>query len=327
MELLARCIDAGTAYCPCKLAEAGQCLVCQHCRREDFCACSGTAGFCVYQELKNNGMKARGFRKTHLCEIEEISEFDGNLLYFKVKIPHQLALDLRKIGSFVFVRAGENPHFDLPAAVFFSDEKNDTFGFALTVMGVKTMELSGLKAGDSILVRGPFWNGVLGIKNIAHTRDEKALVLASGIGLIPSLSVIKSLKSQGNALWAFLDEGKVSRKFLDFVQKTHGVSLKNCAIGTEGGLAPDAKTAIQKALNAGITLIHIGLSDFLISKVAELLKELKRTDVKLSCINSAKMVCGEGVCGACTGNVSKSRIRRLCKEQIDPWELSGKDAL
>ena len=63
------CIDLGTEYCPCKLAEQGQCLICSQCQGECFWDCLNWKGVCVYQELYNNGNKAKEGRKTYDCTV------------------------------------------------------------------------------------------------------------------------------------------------------------------------------------------------------------------------------------------------------------------
>mgnify|MGYP000921887947 CR=1 FL=1 len=49
------CIDCGTEYCPCHLAESGECIMCSQLQGECFCDCVNWKGVCVYQELFNNG--------------------------------------------------------------------------------------------------------------------------------------------------------------------------------------------------------------------------------------------------------------------------------
>ena len=59
MKEYANCIDCGTEFCPCKLAETGECILCSQLQGEHFCDCLNWNGVCIYQELYNNGMKAK----------------------------------------------------------------------------------------------------------------------------------------------------------------------------------------------------------------------------------------------------------------------------
>ena len=79
------CIDAGTEYCPCKLAESGECLICSQCQGECFCDCLNWKGVCIYQELYNNGNKAKEGRKTYDCIVEDVTNYNNNMIMIKFK--------------------------------------------------------------------------------------------------------------------------------------------------------------------------------------------------------------------------------------------------
>ena len=70
------CIDAGTEYCPCKLAESGECLICSQCQGECFCDCLNWKGVCIYQEFYNNGNKANDGRKAYDCTVEDVKNYN-----------------------------------------------------------------------------------------------------------------------------------------------------------------------------------------------------------------------------------------------------------
>lgn len=57
-----KCADFASPFCPCELAEHGQCLVCAQCSGKEMCDCGYTTGYCVMQELRNNGGKAMPLR-------------------------------------------------------------------------------------------------------------------------------------------------------------------------------------------------------------------------------------------------------------------------
>lgn len=95
------CIDCGTEYCPCHLAESGECIMCSQLQGECFCDCVNWKGVCVYQELFNNGMKAKEGRKTYNCEVTFAEEIDEGVIMIKFIAPHKLAIDLVKPGSYI----------------------------------------------------------------------------------------------------------------------------------------------------------------------------------------------------------------------------------
>ncbi|MEI3044998.1 MAG: hypothetical protein V8T82_04540 [Romboutsia timonensis] len=76
----------------------------------------------------------------------------------------------------------------------------------IEIRGVKTKKLLEYKEGGNITIRGPYWNGVFGIKNIKNQKDNNAIVLARGIGMAPMIPVIKRLKENNNQLTVILDK-------------------------------------------------------------------------------------------------------------------------
>lgn len=63
------CIDAGSEYCPCHLAETGDCILCSQLSGKKFCDCINWKGVCIYQEFIWNGKKAKEERETYLGKI------------------------------------------------------------------------------------------------------------------------------------------------------------------------------------------------------------------------------------------------------------------
>ena len=167
------CIDAGTEYCPCKLAESGECLICSQCQGECFCDCLNWKGVCIYQEFYNNGNKAKDGRKAYDCTVEDVKNYNNNMIMIKFKAPHKLVLDLVKPGSYIFVRTDENKYFDIPISIMNSDIENDIITIAVEIRGIKTNRLLNTKTNQNIVIRGPYWNGVFGIKTILAQKELK----------------------------------------------------------------------------------------------------------------------------------------------------------
>ena len=200
------CIDAGTEYCPCKLAESGECLLCSQLHGSTFCDCLNWKGICIYQEFYYNGNKAKEGRKTYNCIVEDRTLYDNEVLLIKFKAPHKLVIDLSKPGSFIFIRTEENIYFDVPISILDANIDTNIISIMIEIRGVKTKKLLEIKEGGNITIRGPYWNGVFGVKNIKKQKDSNAIVLARGIGMAPMLPVIKKLKENNNQVTVILDK-------------------------------------------------------------------------------------------------------------------------
>ncbi|WP_160691509.1 sulfide/dihydroorotate dehydrogenase-like FAD/NAD-binding protein [Clostridium sp. C2-6-12] len=315
------CIDAGTEYCPCKLAENGQCLICSQCQGKVFCDCLNWKGVCIYQELYNNSNKAKEGRKTYSCFVTNVINYDNKLLVIKFKAPHKLVLDLVKPGSFIFIRTDEINYFDIPISIMNSDIDKDIITIAIEIRGIKTNKLLEIKANENIVIRGPYWNGVFGIKNILDQKDGNALVLARGIGLAPMMPVIRKLIAQNNKLKVIIDKNPFEINFANEFLNKYDVTILENSLFESGKLSDHAKVIIKDSLKEGINYIHIAGADILTYSIINYLNDINRNDVSLSCCNNFKMCCGEGICGACTSRFSGHRVKRFCKEQADPRSI------
>ncbi|CUU47297.1 sulfide/dihydroorotate dehydrogenase-like FAD/NAD-binding protein [Clostridium beijerinckii] len=315
------CIDAGTEYCPCKLAEYGQCLTCSQCQGEVFCDCLNWKGVCIYQELHNNGNKAKEGRKTFECSVVEVQNYNDKLVIIKFRAPHKLVIDLVKPGSYVFIRTDGNNYFDVPISIMNSDIENDTIMVAVEIRGVKTAKLLDIKTGGNIVIRGPYWNGVFGIKNILAQKNNKTLVLARGIGLAPMIPVIRKLISQNNDIQIVIDKTPFEENFSKELLDEYKMEVSECSLLDKGKLSDHAKVLINDSIKGGTNFIHVAGADILTYGVINYLSDINRNDVSLSCCNNFKMCCGEGICGACTSRFSGHRVKRFCKEQADPRSI------
>ncbi|MBW6409384.1 sulfide/dihydroorotate dehydrogenase-like FAD/NAD-binding protein [Clostridium weizhouense] len=315
------CIDAGTEYCPCKLAESGDCLLCSQLQGECFCDCLNWKGVCIYQELFNNGNKAKEGRKSYTCAVKEITNFNKEVVMIKFEAPHKLALDLVKPGSYIFVRTNENAYFDIPISIMESNIETNIITILIEIRGVKTKNVLNIKEEDNIVIRGPYWNGVFGIKNILAQKGGKSLVLARGIGVAPMMPVIRKLIAQENDVNVVIDRTPFKDNFASNLLEEYSIKSKDYNLLEAGKLSDYCKVIIKDALKEGVKFIHIAGADILTYNVIEYLDNLNRQDVLLSCCNNFKMCCGEGVCGACTARFSGHRVKRFCKEQSDPRSI------
>lgn len=312
------CIDCGTEFCPCKLAETGECLICSQCQGETFCDCLNWKGVCIYQELNNNNNKAKEGRKSYNCLVNKVINYNNNVIMISFNAPHKLVIDLCKPGSYIFIQTDENKYFDVPISIMNSDVDNDILTVAIEIRGIKTSKLLETKENENICIRGPYWNGVFGLRNINAQLNKKSLILGRGIGLAPMMPVIKKLVSQNNEIKVVIDRGTFEFNFVkDFLDK-YSISYNEYNLLEKGKLSDHAKVIIKDALKDGVNHIHLAGADILTYDVIDFLNEIDRNDVTLSCCNNFKMCCGEGICGACTARFSGHRVKRFCKEQLDP---------
>lgn len=284
-----------------------------------FCDCLNWKGVCIYQEFHDNGNKAKEQRKTYTCKVSEKILYPDDILLIKFEAPHKLVIDLARPGSFIFVRSEENVYFDVPISILESDIETNIISIMIEVRGIKTKQLLNIKAGGNITIRGPYWNGVFGLKNIGKQKNNETLVIARGIGMAPMMPVIEKLIENGNSVTLLLDKQPFKDIYVsEWLDKLNIVPQEMNLI-EKGQLSPEGKVAIKSIVKYNnISLIHIAGADILTYSVIDFLDSLERQDIDLSCCNNFKMCCGEGVCGSCTARFSGHRVKRFCKVQASP---------
>ncbi|MGG7059692.1 sulfide/dihydroorotate dehydrogenase-like FAD/NAD-binding protein [Clostridium tertium] len=320
MREIVECIDSGTEYCPCKLAEAGECIICSQLQGGCFCDCLNWKGVCIYHEFINNGSKAKEGRKTYNCLVKEIKLYEKDILLIKFEVPHKLAIDLVKPGSFIFIRPDEdNIYFDVPISILESNIETNIVSIMIEIRGIKTKNLLEIKDGESITIRGPYWNGVFGLNNLNSQINNNVLVLARGIGMAPMIPVIRKLSINKNNINLILDNTPYKDNYVKEYLDEYAVKITNEILIDKGELSDESKVIIKNLINEkDIKYIHIAGADILTVKLIDYLNSLDRKDIKLSCCNNIKMCCGEGICGSCTVRFSGHRVKRFCKVQTDP---------
>lgn len=310
------CIDAGTEYCPCHLAETGDCILCSQLNGKKFCDCINWKGVCIYQEYIWNQSKAKKQRKVYSCKISKKETVERNVIVFEITIPHDLAKSLVHSGSYVFLRNPKTSQFyDAPISIMETRTEDNTITVAIELKGPKTKSLNFLNEGDNIYVRGPYWNGELGLRNIYKSREGTSIVIARGIGMAPMVPVMRKLHANGNKLIVILDKANYKNVFIEKYLEMYGAEVINCSTLQSGDISQQLKEILTNLMdNEKINLIHCSGPDILNYKALDFIG----SKVDFSCCNNAKMCCGEGVCGACSTRFKGSRVKKLCKVQIEP---------
>ncbi|WP_291650880.1 sulfide/dihydroorotate dehydrogenase-like FAD/NAD-binding protein [Clostridium sp.] len=313
------CIDAGTEFCPCHLAESNECILCSQLQGSCFCDCLNWNGVCIYHEFINNGSKSKEGRKTYNCLVEKKVLYQNDVLLIKFRAPHKLAIDLVRPGSFIFIRTNENVYFDVPISILESNIETNVITIMIEIRGIKTKKLLDIKEGGEITIRGPYWNGVFGLKNLDKQVNNNVLVIARGIGMAPMMPVIRKLSLNNNNINLILDKAPYRDSYVKEFLSEYDVNVIEESVLDKGQLTDEVKVLIKSYIkDKNVNYIHIAGADILTVKIIDYLDNIQGEDIKLSCCNNIKMCCGEGVCGSCTARFSGHRVKRFCKVQADP---------
>ncbi|WP_432409503.1 sulfide/dihydroorotate dehydrogenase-like FAD/NAD-binding protein [Wukongibacter sp. M2B1] len=308
-KIIYECIDAGSEYCPCYLAETNDCITCSHLQGKEFCDCNWR-GVCIFQEYVWNGKKAKTSRQNFKANIIEKKLVGDNLVIFKIAVTKTFARDLLQPGSFVFIRDIKKPeYFDIPMSIMYSDDNKGEIHVAVQIIGTKTKTL--LSIDDEIMIRGPYWNGILGLKDLKTLKNSNVLIVARGVALAPAVHILKYLIRNQNRITMIMDRGKLSEIFInDYIDESRIINIETDIISEKG------KLIIQELIrNNHYDLCFSGGSDVQHEEIEKLLRELS-PDTKFVITNNKEICCGEGICGSCTMKVG-GKIIKACKSQIN----------
>ncbi|PKM90656.1 MAG: 2-polyprenylphenol hydroxylase [Firmicutes bacterium HGW-Firmicutes-12] len=315
------CIDAGSEYCPCHLAETGECIMCSQLQGKTFCDCRSWKGVCIYQEFTNNRYQKREQRQSKLCHILHREEVSEELFILRIKTHKDMARELNVPGAYVFLRSSENAdYYDTPMSVMKVDEHEGTITTALQIRGIKTKALKNLN--EQIEVRGPYWNGIMGLKYIKGLRGSKVLLVARGVGQASALPVAKKLVISGNKVTVILDKGS-SGIFTETYFNELGCNIVHKPLLEGKGFKIPQETLEYMKMRIQedeIKLVFSGGSERLHEGIAEFLLSLQEKPY-FTCSNDAKFCCGEGICGSCHIRLKDGSRIKTCKTQLNPFLL------
>lgn len=310
------CVDVGSEFCPCYLAETNDCITCSHLQGKDFCECYWR-GVCIYQEYANNGFKSKNNREELISRIEKKVKLNSNCSLLKLKVTKTLARQLKEPGAYVFLRDKKSTHyFDVPMSIMDTDETNGYIYIVYQVLGSKTKMLD--KAKEELLVRGPYWNGLLGIKYLKVVRDSNCLVIAKGVAQAPAVLVIKKLLKSNNRVDLIIDKGNTGINFI--YEHLKDVELDSLNIIEEEVYSDNAKILIKNKLqNDDIKLVFSGGSDVLHAHILSLVDD-SAVSPYIVATNNNEFCCGEGICGACSTFLKDGKSVKTCKTQLSVRE-------
>lgn len=306
------CIDAGSEYCPCYLAETGDCITCSILRGQDFCDCNWR-GICIYSEFVWNNYIKKNERKTYLSEILEKQLLSNEVYLLKIKTTKTLARQLKQIGSYIFIRDENMPQFfDVPMSIMESNEKEGYIYIVYKVLGSKTKSLN---LSNKVLIRGPYWNGVYGLNNVKTLKNNNCLVIARGVAQSPALLFVNKI-IRNNNITLLLDKGNLEDNFILKHLSQYDMEI----VFMDTMKYNDQKNIKKILIDKNIDFVFSAGSDILHKKVIELIDEVN-PNIKIAATNNSEICCGEGVCGSCSIHLENTGSVKGCKTQIDIRQL------
>lgn len=304
------CADSGSKYCPCHLAYSKDCIRCNMLNKNETCDCIWQ-GVCIYNEINHNKNLPVMERQEYLCDIENISSIEENTYLIKIKIPKELSKDLRSPGAYVLVKSKdkESNLFSAPISVMDVDLDKNTLEVIIKTVGIKT---KGIIKFNQVYIKGPYFNGLFGIKDIKSMSKSNCLVILNGLSQVNSINVIQRLIENNNKVDVFINHNGV---ILDnVIQKIQNLGASIYHIDLE-----EDKEFIKDYIKSNsIKLVYSGASNRFNKEVMDIVDSIDE-NIKLAVSNNNLICCGEGICGACSINLNGVKVK-TCKTQVNSRE-------
>ena len=299
------CADSGSKYCPCHLAYSNDCIRCNMLNKNKTCDCMWQ-GVCIYNEVKHNKNSPVVQRSEYLCDIESMKVVEDNTYLIRIKIPKELSKDLRSPGAYVLIKRKdkESDIFSAPISVMDVDLDKNILEVIVRPIGIKT---KGIINFNQVYIKGPYFNGLFGIKDIKSTSKSNCLIILNGLSQVNSINVIRRLIENGNKVDVFINHNGV---ILDnVVQKIYdlGANIYHIDIAQDKEFISDY---IKSNYSGGSNHFNKSVMD-IVDYVDE--------NIKLAVSNNNLICCGEGICGACSIDLNGVKVK-TCKTQVNSRE-------
>lgn len=315
------CIDSGTDYCPCSLGEKGECIICSQLNDKIFCDCLNWKGTCIYQEFINNNNKRKKVRQFKTCTIIDKQYLREDIFLLSIKVNNSLSRELNNIGAFVFLKNPmEDDTYSTPISIMESDIFNNIIKVVIKIAGVKTKLLD--ECRDKILVKGPYWNGIQGIRFIKDIKDKKCLILARGCAAAPGVMAARKMIKNGNMIHVMLDRGRSLENFSKPYFLELGCTIEDVHFyNHQKELDRNIMYSIeQQVMEKGIDVVLIAGEDEFHRKIIKYIHALDK-NMNFATVNNSTMCCGEGICGSCQIRGINNEKIKSCKQQYNPAEV------
>ncbi|MDR3560070.1 MAG: hypothetical protein P4N59_01325 [Negativicutes bacterium] len=318
-KLAASCVDINTAYCPCLLAETNHCIACSHLRGEPLCDCNWS-GVCILGEkqwqskVRNGSIAPVTERSEIIAKLMRKEEITKNVYLLELSVSEEMGRELQKTGAFVFLRRQDDPqYFHFPVGVM--KAKDTSIQVVVEAVGPKSVRL--LEPGiQEMIVRGPYYNGVLGQPWIDNITCGTILLIAGGMGQPPALPLAAKLVAR-NKVTAVLAPGKIGKVFIEQDLKDMGVDVHLVDSMRRNGLGLFGRCLEKDSLPD--LVVSAGPDEQHYAVIAAM--QAANVNLPMAATNNATMCCGEGICGSCLCETQDNRQIKLCKAQTDFGQL------
>ncbi len=301
------CVDAGSVYCPCHLAETKDCILCSHLKGKKLCDCNWQ-GVCIYNNFMKNKEHMNEQREDILCEIKKHVELEKDVHLLEIKIPPELGIELIHPGSYVLLR-GETRNedkFNMPISVMNVNLKENLLTIIVESIGPKTKYLLQNK---KVFVKGPYRNGIFGLKELKMIKEKKVILIARGPSQVTLINVVNQLSKNKNKTKIFIDNMGIKISLIEELLKNkEDVDIHYIDLEKQKDLLKEELKLINLVYSAG--------SNFFNKKILDLVDEIDE-NIPFVMTNNNLICCGEGLCGACIVKIKGEKVR-TCKTQVEP---------
>lgn len=320
-KLRARCIDMNTPFCPCVLAETGNCVFCGKLRADEICDCNWQGVCILYEKMWQGKGKNQSKNNTDLpraeflAEIVDKREINTGVCRITCRVPEKLAAKLIAPGSFVFLRKSADPqYFQLPIGIMNVDGQN----IFMVIEKVGTKSARVIEAEKELVIRGPYFNGILGQPWVEKIAYGNVLMVVGGMGQPPALLIAKNLVKNYNKVTAVIAPGSVGSIFI-----AEDLQRLNINLITVNSLrAQGYNRAVQEVLQSNYDLIVSCGPDNQHQAIIKAIDDAA-IDIPMAATNNSVMCCGEGVCGSCERTTATGQKVRTCKVQMEYRQLKN----
>jgi len=171
--------------------------------------------------------------------------------------------------------------------------KENEFGVTIECKGIFTKEICHIKEGTKVGVRGPYGKGF-------EVKDN-SIIVAGGLGIAPSLPLIKKIKNstiiQGAKSKEYLLYLK-DKNLLEIIEKNNN-KIIYCTDDGSFGINGFTTNVLKEILNKKTKTVYTCGPEIMIQKVFEICEKNK---VELQASLERFMKCGIGICGSCVIN-------------------------
>jgi NAD(P)H-flavin reductase len=284
--------------------------VCSRLQGKEYCDCLWK-GVCIYNEFIQNGKRVNNPRKDFAARVVSKKEYLSDLNVIVLDVGRGFALKAARPGSFVFIKAvGDEHYYDTPISVLKVDAESGYIYLLVKSISVKTKLIA--KAGEKLIVRGVYRNGIEGLSKIIGKfgkiqEKEKILVLTKGVGFAPGVNLLEWI-GQETQIDFVIDVDKVCKELVwDYIKPSINGKIEFVKFPE---LFENQGKGLKKLLQENkYDVVALLASDYYIEETKKL--ELGKTVLIHS--NNAHICCGEGICGACSRVDEYGNVYKMCK--------------